>query len=87
MARFSAVAAKNPYAWFPVERSPEEFTTVSASNRWICFPYPKLMNAIITVDLAAALVLMSEAEADRRGIPPCRRVAFLAGASASIPGR
>ena len=85
MARFSAVAAKNPYAWFPVERRPEEFTTVSASNRWVCFPYPKLMNAIITVDLAAALVLMSDAEAERRGIPPARRVAFLAGASALDP--
>jgi len=85
MARFSAVAAKNPYAWFPVERTPEEFTAVSASNRWICFPYPKLMNAIITVDLAAALVLMSEAEADRRGIPPAQRVAFLAGASSLDP--
>jgi len=85
MARFSAVAARNPYAWFPVERSPEEFTTVSASNRWICFPYPKLMNAIITVDLAAAVVLMSDAEAERRGIPPARRVAFLAGASAVDP--
>jgi acetyl-CoA C-acetyltransferase len=85
MARFSAVAAKNPYAWFPVERSPEEFTTVSASNRWIRFPYPKLMNAIITVDMAAALVLMSDAEAERRGIPADRRVAFLAGASAVDP--
>jgi acetyl-CoA C-acetyltransferase len=85
MARFSAVAARNPYAWFPVERSPEEFTTVSASNRWVCFPYPKLTNAIITVDLAAALVLMSDAEADRRGIPVDRRVAFLAGASSLDP--
>jgi acetyl-CoA C-acetyltransferase len=82
MARFSAVAARNPYAWFPVERSPEEFTTVGPSNRWICFPYPKLMNAIIAVDMAAALVVMSADEADRRGIPPERRVAFLAGASA-----
>jgi acetyl-CoA C-acetyltransferase len=85
MARFSAVAAGNPYAWFPVERSPEEFTTVSASNRWICFPYPKLMNAIIAVDMAAALVLMSDAECERRGIPPARRVAFLAGASSLDP--
>lgn len=85
MARFSAVAARNPYAWFPVEHSPEEFRTVSASNRWICFPYPKLMNAILAVDMAAALVLMSEAEAERRGIPVGRRVAFLAGASALDP--
>ena len=82
MARFSAVAARNPYAWFPRERSAEEFTAVSPSNRWICFPYPKLMNAIIAVDMAAAVVLMSADEADRRGIPPERRVAFLAGANA-----
>ena len=85
MARFSAVAARNPYAWFPVEHSPEEFTTPSASNRWICFPYPKLMNAIIAVDMAAALVLMSDAEAERRGIPVSRRVSFLAGADAVDP--
>jgi len=85
MARLSAVAAKNPHAWFPVERRPEEFTTVSPSNRWICFPYPKLMNAIIAVDMGAALVLMSDAECERRGIPPARRVAFLAGASSLDP--
>jgi acetyl-CoA C-acetyltransferase len=85
MARFSAVAAGNPYAWFPVEHSPEEFTTVSPSNRWICFPYPKLMNAIIAVDMAAALVLTSEAEAERREIPVGRRVAFLAGSGATDP--
>ncbi len=85
MARFSAVAARNPYAWFPRERSAEEFTTVSASNRWICFPYPKLMNAIMAVDMAAAVVLTSEEEAERRGIPRERRVAFLAGASALDP--
>jgi acetyl-CoA C-acetyltransferase len=40
------------------------------------------MNAIMEVDLAAALVLMSESEADRRGIPGSRRVYFLGGASA-----
>jgi acetyl-CoA C-acetyltransferase len=85
MTRFSAVAAQNPYAWFPVERGPDEFTTVSASNRWICFPYPKLMNAIIAVDMAAALVVMTDAEAERRGIPSARRVAFLAGASSLDP--
>jgi acetyl-CoA C-acetyltransferase len=56
---------------------------VSESNRWICFPYPKLMNAIIEVDQAAALVVMSEAEADRLGVPASKRVAFLGGAKAA----
>jgi len=85
LARFSAVAAGNPHAWFPRARDAEEFTAVSASNRWIFFPYPKLMNAILAVDMAAALVLMSAEEADRRAVPPARRVAFLAGASARDP--
>jgi acetyl-CoA C-acetyltransferase len=85
MSRFSQTAARNPYAWFPEERSAEAFTTVSASNRMVNFPYPKLMNAIIEVDMAAAVVVMSQAEADRRGIPPEKRVAVLGGASALDP--
>jgi len=82
MSRASAVAAKNPHAWFPQERRPDEFTNVTASNRWVMFPYPKLMNAIITVDMAAALVVMSAAEADRRGIPARKRIAVIGGATA-----
>jgi len=85
MSRFSATAAKNPYAWFPEERGADEYTTVNASNRWVNFPYPKLMNAIIVVDMAAALIVMSNAEADRRGIAPEKRVAVLSGATALDP--
>jgi len=85
MSRFSTTAAKNPYAWFPEARSADEYTTVGPSNRWVNFPYPKLMNAIIAVDMAAAIVLMSHAEADRRGIAPERRVAVLGGATALDP--
>ena len=85
MSRFSATAAKNPHAWFPVERDPDAFTTVSSSNRWVSFPYPKLLNAIITVDMAAALVVMSDTEADRRDIPPEKRVTVLGGATALDP--
>jgi acetyl-CoA C-acetyltransferase len=51
----------------------------------ISFPYPKLLNAIIEVDMAAAVLLMSGAEADRRGIPREKRVAVLGGASAGDP--
>ncbi|MBW2243921.1 MAG: hypothetical protein JRH01_18225, partial [Deltaproteobacteria bacterium] len=85
MSRFSATAAKNPYAWFPQERSPDEYTTVNASNRWVSFPYPKLMNAIIAVDMAAGLIVLSGAEADRQGIPPEKRVAVLSTATARDP--
>ena len=82
MAAHAAVARTNPYAWFPDGWSAEEIGTVTAENRWICFPYPKRMNAIMEVDQAAALVVMSSEEADRRGIRPEQRVAFLGGASA-----
>ena len=85
MSRFSSTAAKNPYAWFPQERAADEFSGVSPSNRWINFPYPKLMNAMLGVDMAAALVVMSGAEADRRGIPAHKRVAVLGGATALDP--
>lgn len=83
MAAHAAVAATNPYAWFPTAWSPEEIATVGPDNRWVCFPYPKRMNAVIQVDQAAACVVMSGEEADRRGIPPARRVAILGGASAT----
>jgi acetyl-CoA C-acetyltransferase len=82
MARNSAAAAGNPYAWFPVAYTPQEITTVGPDNRMISFPYPKRMNAIMEVDLAAAVVVMSNLEADRLGIPRRQQVAFLGGASA-----
>lgn len=68
-ARFSAVAAENPYAWFPQARSAEEIATPAASNRMIGFPYPKYMNAIMEVDQAAALFLTNAGTARRLGIP------------------
>lgn len=82
MARNAAVAATNPYAWFPIAYTPDEVSTPTENNRWVCFPYPKRMNAIMEVDLSAAVVVMSSEEADRRGIPKANQVAFLGGGSA-----
>ncbi len=81
MSRNSSVAAKNPYAWFPKAWTSADITTVDADNRWVCFPYPKRMNAIMEVDQSAAVVLMTEEEADRRGIAREHQVAFLGGGS------
>ncbi len=83
MARYSEVAVRNPYSWFPELRTAEEIRTVGPENRWIGFPYPKLMNALMGVDQAAAVIAMSESAADRLGIAPPSRVAFLGGASAN----
>ena len=68
-ARFTEVAAANPHAWFPQKRSPEEIATVGPDNRWVVFPYPKLMNAIIQVDQGAALLLTGDETAREMGIP------------------
>jgi len=81
-ARFAAVAADNPYAWFRERRSPEEIATVTAENRLIGFPYPKLMNAIIDVDQAAAVILTSAGRARALGIPESRWVYVRGGADA-----
>ena len=68
-SRFTQVAAKNPYAWFPTARTPDEIKTVGPDNRWIGFPYPKRMNAIMEVDQAAAVLVTGTETAKELGIP------------------
>ena len=73
-SRFAGVAARNPYAWFPIARTPEEIATVRADNRMVGFPYPKLMNAIIETDQAAAIIMTGSQTARDLGIPEDRWV-------------
>lgn len=73
-ARFAAVAAGNPNAWVRTAPSAEQIRTVSADNRMIGFPYPKLMNSNNDVDQAAALVMCSVGKARELGIAPDRWV-------------
>lgn len=65
---FSKVAAGNPMAWFPVERSVEELTTVTDRNRMISFPYPKYLNAIMEVDQSASVLICSVRKARELGV-------------------
>ncbi len=81
-ARFSEVASARPHSWFPEPRSADDIARVTPQNRWVGFPYPKHMNAIMEVDQAAALVVMAASEADRLGIPAERRATFLGGGRA-----
>ncbi|MEU0494726.1 acetyl-CoA acetyltransferase [Mycobacterium sp. NPDC006124] len=67
-APFSKVAAKNPFSSSPVERSVDEIETVTAENRMICDPYPRLMVARDTVNQGAAALVMSVAAARRLGV-------------------
>jgi len=73
-SRFTSVAAGNPYAWFPEARSPEDIATVRPDNRIVGFPYPKLMNAIMEVDQAAAVIMTGSETARELGIPEDRWV-------------
>jgi acetyl-CoA C-acetyltransferase len=48
--------------------------TVTAENRYVGFPYTKRMNSMLGVNQAAAVLLMSDAMADRLGIAREKRV-------------
>jgi acetyl-CoA C-acetyltransferase len=75
---FSKVASENPHAWFPTFRSPQEISTPSEKNRFVGYPYTKYLNAVIDVDMAAAVVMTSVAKARELGIAESKWV-FLHG--------
>jgi acetyl-CoA C-acetyltransferase len=82
LARFTATAAENPYAWFRTRRSADELTRPGPRNRMVAFPYTKYMNAILRVDQAAAVLLCSAGRARALGIPGERLVHWLGGGDA-----
>ena len=76
--RLAVVARDNPLATRREGYSAERLATISDDNRWICFPYPRLMNANAIIDQAAAVLITSVGKARDCGIPPERWV-FLHG--------
>jgi acetyl-CoA C-acetyltransferase len=74
MAPMTEVAANNPYAWFPTQRSAEELITPSPSNRMVGYPYTKYMISIMDVDMASAVIVASHEKADSLSVPPEQRV-------------
>jgi acetyl-CoA C-acetyltransferase len=81
-ARFSEVAAGNPYAWSRQSLTAKELRTVGPSNRMVSFPYPKYFNANDRVDQGAALIMCSVDAARSAGVPADRWVFPLSGADA-----
>jgi acetyl-CoA C-acetyltransferase len=77
-ARLAAVAKANPLATRRDGYTAERLSTISDDNRWICFPYPRLMNANAIIDQAAAVLVTSVEKAREWGIPQDRWV-FLHG--------
>jgi acetyl-CoA C-acetyltransferase len=76
------VAAQNPYAWFPIERSSDELCTVTPKNRMVAYPYTKYLNAILDTDQAAGVLLMSDEAARSAGLPRDRSMYWLGGSYA-----
>ena len=73
-APMTRVAAANPYAWFPQERTASELATPTPENRMVAYPYTKYLISVMDVDLAGALVMASHEAADRLGVPADKRV-------------
>ena len=78
----SAVAARNEGAWLRTAQSADAIATVSASNRMIAYPYPKLMVANPAVNQGAAVLMTSLAVARAAGIPDERLIHVGEGAAA-----
>ena len=81
-SEFARIASQNEYAWsYDKPRENEEMIgMISRRNRMICFPYPLLMNAFNTVNLAAACILTSTEYALELGIPKSRWIYVRGGA-------
>lgn len=79
-APFTSVAARNPHAWFPIERSAAELAETTPENRMIGFPYTKYLNSIMTTDQAAGALIASEDMARRLGVPESNWVYWRGGA-------
>lgn len=78
LAGFADVAAANPLAARRDGYSPEAIAAVSEENRYIGFPYTKLMNSNPYIDQSAAVIMTSVEKARELGIDASRWV-FLHG--------
>lgn len=68
-APFTRVAAANPHAAAPVERSADELATVTERNRIVAEPYTRMTVARDQVNQAAAIIISSAGKARELGVP------------------
>lgn len=71
-AGFSDVAAKNPYAQFPVKRSADFLASPSPENYPVADPYLKWHVAQDAVNQGAAVIMTSVSRAKELGIDPAK---------------
>jgi acetyl-CoA C-acetyltransferase len=68
-ARYSQIAAANPFAQFPQERSADFLAAMSPENYPLADPYRKHLVAQDSVNQGAAVLLMTAGEARALGVP------------------
>lgn len=78
MSDLNDVAVANPYSWFPTRRTAEELITETPDNRIISYPYTKYLNAVMDVDMAAAVIVTDAETARAAGLAP-DSIAYLNG--------
>lgn len=81
-APFTKIAASNPHAAAPTERSADELAEVTERNRIVAEPYTRMTVARDQVNQAAAIILSSVRKARELGIPEDRWVYIHASADA-----
>ncbi|WP_116364336.1 acetyl-CoA acetyltransferase [Parahaliea mediterranea] len=80
ISRMSAVAAANPHAWRQQQWTPEAAISTADRNRMISYPYTKVMNAILAVDMATAVVMTTAQQARDLGVAPEQMIYLRGGA-------
>jgi acetyl-CoA C-acetyltransferase len=83
--RLSVVAQHDRYAWDQSPHSADEIATATRANRYVGFPYTKLMVSNEQVDMAAAVLVTSLGQAREWGVAPEQMVFPLVAASGEAP--
>lgn len=81
--RLSEIAEANPHAWRRQRWSAEAAISTAGGNRMISYPYTRVMNSILAVDMAAAVVMTTAGHARELGIEPSQLV-YLRGAADAV---
>lgn len=84
-SEMSRVAAANPYAWTRAEVSEAELLSVDNGNRFVVFPYTKLLTANPYVNQGAALLLADDDTARSLGVHEEQWVHVVGAAGADEP--
>lgn len=84
-APFTRVAAANPHAAAPVARTAHDLAAVTARNRIVAEPYPRMTVARDQVNQGAAVIVASARKARELGVPENRWVHIHAIAAKAEP--